>query len=276
MDITRADAGRRIDSFAMRFDDPRLLEDAQEVLARLMPMEAEVLAGDGRWYLRRITPYRTQDDRIDGVVLTFADITTPKRAEEEVRAARDQITQIYDSVPHPLVVLDPELRVRSANESFYEAFQVERGETEGRTIYELGNKQWDVPRLRQLLSEVISIEQPFQDYAVEHEFEHLGQRTMLLHARRVDQAEMVLLSIQDVTERKHWEDQQKLLVAELSHRVKNTLATVQSIAAQTMRRSDSVEYLLPQLQRKTAGTWSCPRPPYRQQLAKSATPGACR
>jgi two-component system CheB/CheR fusion protein len=241
MDVIASDIGRPIGSFAPKFKDPNLLQDAQGVLARLVPAEAEVPADNGRWYQRRVIPYRTQDNRIDGIVVTFADITTPKQAEAEVRAAHDQIAQIYDSVPHPLVVLDPELQVRSANEAFYRLFQVRRDDTVGRPIHELGNRQWDVQTLRQLLVDVLSKRQAVEDYVVEHEFEHLGPRVMLLQAAQVRGAQLILLSIQDITERKHWEEHQQLLVSELSHRVKNTLATVQSIAAQTIRHAASLE-----------------------------------
>ena len=120
-------------------------------------------------------------------------------------------------------------------------FQVRPGETEGRAIYDLGNRQWDVPRLRDLLAEVVARRETLEDFVVEHEFEHLGERIMRLQASRVSEADLVLLSIQDITEQRHWEDHQKLLISELSHRVKNTLATVQSIAAQTIRHSKSLE-----------------------------------
>ncbi len=241
MDVIATDVGRPVGSFATKFQDPNLLEEARNVLERLAPAEAEVPADNGRWYLRRIVPYRTQDDRIDGVVITFADITAPKTAEAAVRAARDRIEQIYNSVPHPLVVLDSDLRVQSANQAFYDVFQVQRGETEARPIYDLGNRQWDVPRLRQLLAAVVAERQAVEDFEVEHEFEHLGPRTMLLQAGQVRGADLILLSIHDITERKQWEEHQQLLVSELSHRVKNTLATVQSIAAQTIRHARSLE-----------------------------------
>ncbi len=239
--ILATDIGRPVSHFAPRVHDPNLLRDAQTVLDRLTPTEAEVLSESGRWYLRRIMPYRTRDDRIDGVVVTFYDISGPKEVEAEVRAAHEQITQIYDTVPHPLVVLDRDLRVRSANQAFYDTFRVQSGETEGQALYDLGNRQWDVKRLRQLLAEVLPSRETFKDFVIEHEFEHLGRRTMLLDARQVDERDLVLVSIRDITEQRQWEEHQKLLISELSHRVKNTLATVQSIAAQTIRHSKSLE-----------------------------------
>ncbi len=239
--VIQDDIGRPIAHFAPKFSDPNLLRDAQTVLDQLTPVQTEVPSEDGRWYLRRIAPYRTQNNRIDGVVLTFSDVTEVKAAEQAVRAAHDQIAQVYDSVPHPLVVLAPDLRVRSANRAFYDMFQVAPGTTQGWAIYDLGNRQWDLEPLRQLLAKVVPDRATFADFVIEHEFEHLGRRTMLLDARRVNDADLVLLSIRDVTEERQWQAHQKLLVSELSHRVKNTLATVQSIAAQTIRHSKTLE-----------------------------------
>ena len=81
-----SDAGRPLSDLARKFDDPDLVADAEAVLAKLVPVEREVAAHDGRWFLRRITPYRTTDNRIDGVVVTFVDITRRKHAELEVDA----------------------------------------------------------------------------------------------------------------------------------------------------------------------------------------------
>jgi two-component system CheB/CheR fusion protein len=241
MDLTRADTGRPIGSFAMRFDDPSLLRDAETVIEKLVPSEAEVPSHDHRWYLRRIVPYRTRDDRIDGVVVTFTDVTTAKQADLALRDAHEHVQAIYDTVREPLLVLDPDLRVRSANAYFYDTFKVDPKETEGRLIYDLGNHQWDIPRLRELLGDILPDNDSFESFEVEHEFAGIGRRVMLLNGRRLDDAQLILLAIEDITDRRRWEDQQKLLVSELSHRVKNTLATVQSIAAQTARASGSLD-----------------------------------
>jgi two-component system, chemotaxis family, CheB/CheR fusion protein len=150
------------------------------------------------------------------------------------------LRKIYDAVREPLVVLDPELRIRSANASFYGIFNLLPADAERRLIYELGNGAWDVPQLRERLPQVFSTARPLERLELERDFLGLGRRTMLLNARRLDGTDMILLDMEDVTERRHWEERQKLLVAELSHRVKNTLATVQSIASQTARNAESL------------------------------------
>jgi PAS domain-containing protein len=96
-------------------------------------------------------PYRTLDNVIEGVVLTFTDITDLKKVEEDAQAARDHAESIVDTIREPLIVLDGDLTVTSASRSFYSLFGVGPKETVGRHLYELGNRQWDVPRLRELL-----------------------------------------------------------------------------------------------------------------------------
>jgi two-component system CheB/CheR fusion protein len=233
LELMPTDIGRPISHFAQKFSGGDLVEDARNVLERLLPVDAEVVDDLGRWYIRHIVPYRTASDRIDGAVVTFTEITERKRWEQETEAAKEFAEDIVDTVREPLVVLTPKLSVHSANQSFYEAFQVSREETEGRLIYELGNRQWDVPQLRRLLGDVLPANRQFEDFEVEHEFEAIGRRTMLLNARRLGQEKLILLAIEDVTERKRNEQERELLSRELSHRVRNILAVVQALAMQT-------------------------------------------
>src|SRR3954452_17725363 len=111
---------------------------------------------------------------------------------------------IVDTVREPLVILDDQLRVLSANRSFYQAFAVDPAETEGRLIYELGNGQWNIPRLRTLLEEILPKDHSFRDLEVEHVFEAIGRKRMLLNGRKIwregNHAELILLAIEDITE----------------------------------------------------------------------------
>jgi two-component system CheB/CheR fusion protein len=150
------------------------------------------------------------------------------------------LRKIYDAVRAPLVVLDADLRVRSANASFYGIFNLAPADAEGSLIYEIGNGAWDTPGLRERLPQVFSSARPIERLELERDFVGLGRRTMLLNARRLDGTDMILLDMEDITERRHWEERQKLVVAELSHRVKNTLATVQSVASLTLRNAGSL------------------------------------
>jgi len=126
-----------------------------------------------------------------------------KRAEQETR---EYAESIVDTVREGLMVLDGDLRVISANRSFYETFKVEPGETEGQLVYDLGNRQWNIPKLRELLEEILPTDTTFDNFEVEHEFKIIGRRVMHLNARRIyretNETRLILLAIEDVTERK--------------------------------------------------------------------------
>jgi len=132
-----------------------------------------------------------------------------KRSEEEKREARDYAEAIVRTARDPLVILDADLRLHTANQAFYNLFKVSAAESEGRSIYELGSQQWDIPRLRQLLEDILPRESFFNDFEVTLEFENIGQRTMLLNARRlsdtIGQPATILLGIQDVTQLLHFQ-----------------------------------------------------------------------
>ena len=112
LELLPSDIGRPIAHFAQRFSGGDLLEDARKVLERLLPSDTEVVDDLGRWYIRHIVPYRTEDDRIGGVVVTFTEITERKRREKEVNEAKEFAETIVQAVRFPLVVLTPELRVQ--------------------------------------------------------------------------------------------------------------------------------------------------------------------
>ena len=110
----------------------------------------------------------------------------------------------------PLISLDQDLRVVTVSRSFYEFFKVKPEETVGQLIYDLGNKQWDIPKLRELLETILPQKTSFDNYEVEHDFATIGRRIMLLNARQIERAmgkeRIILLAIEDITERKQLED----------------------------------------------------------------------
>lgn len=118
VDLIATDVGRPLDAMARRFADPHLDDDCAAVLARLLPAEREVPGADGRHYLRRVTPYRTVDNRIDGVVVTFVDVTARKRAEDAVRAGEDRLRRMLNIDPVGVLVFDPAGVLVEANDAF--------------------------------------------------------------------------------------------------------------------------------------------------------------
>ena len=142
---------------------------------------------------------------VGGMVLVFRDSSERKRQEQQVQAALAYAENIIATVREPFLVLDRDLRVVTANRSFYENFHVTPEETQGCFIYDLGNRQWDIPRLRLLLEEILPQDHQFHDFQVEYDFPTIGRKIVLLNARRIrepgNQAELILLAIEDITER---------------------------------------------------------------------------
>ncbi|MGB9674399.1 MAG: PAS domain S-box protein [Anaerolineales bacterium] len=155
-------------------------------------------------------PIRNLQGEIVGVVLVFRDQSAERKAQAEINRARKFSAGIVETIRQPLLVLDAELRVISANKAFYTLFQVQETETLGKYIYDLGNRQWDIPALRELLEKILPQNTKFEDFLVKWKFEHIGERTMLLNARRIYQeggkTETILLAIEDITQRKKAED----------------------------------------------------------------------
>jgi len=120
---------------------------------------------------------------------------------------------IIDAVREPLIILDQDLRVVSASRSFYEFFKVKPEDTAGQLIYDLGNKQWNIPKLRELLEDILPRKVSFDNYEVEHNFSAIGRRIMLLNARQIKRVlgkeRIILLAIEDITERKRTEEELK-------------------------------------------------------------------
>ncbi|MEA2554347.1 MAG: hypothetical protein QOJ65_2523, partial [Fimbriimonadaceae bacterium] len=143
------------------------------------------------------------------LVLAMEDVTERRRSEADLKAIETYAQNIVDTVREPLLILDTTLRVRSGNRAFYQAFQVSPEETENQLIYELGNGQWDIPSLRNLLEDIVPKSSVFNDFELEHTFPIIGRRVMLLNARKLEaghHGELLVLAMEDVTARKRAEE----------------------------------------------------------------------
>lgn len=155
-------------------------------------------------------PIRNKNGEVAGVVLVFRDVTDRRRREHALRDCLTYCENIVRTLREPFLVLDKRLRVKSANRAFYETFQVSPKETENRSVFELGNHQWDIPKLRTLLEEILPNNHSFRDFEVEHDFPTIGRRSILLNASQIrrdsDGEELILLAMDDITERRRQEE----------------------------------------------------------------------
>jgi two-component system CheB/CheR fusion protein len=200
--LIEIDVGRPLSDIVSKLNSERLVEEAKNVLQTLVVRERDVQTTDGSWFNMRILPYRTAKNTIDGLVLTFQDISQMKEAERLVEAARSIAASIVETVREPLLVLDKQLRVVSTNQAFYRTFQVTPGEVEQQLIYHLCSGAWNLPPLRRLLEEVLLKNTTFQDFIVDKTFPHIGQKVLALNGRRLVQDVLepgrVLLAIEEM------------------------------------------------------------------------------
>jgi two-component system, chemotaxis family, CheB/CheR fusion protein len=202
LNLIPTDAGRPLSDIKPNIDLPQLEQMILEVVDTLVIQELEVQDRWGRWYSLCIRPYKTFDNKIDGVVMTLFDINTLKPSLEQLQDSRDLVA-IVETIREPFLVLDAGLRVKLANPSFYRIFQVTPSDTKNQLIFTLGNGQWDIPVLRALLEEILPKNTSFQDFKVDHHFQQIGHKVMLLNARRIvgegNLTPLILLSFEDIT-----------------------------------------------------------------------------
>lgn len=204
--LIASDIGRPISDLASALSSDSQVDfesDMQEVLKSLSSVVRQVTGAGGQHFQMRIMPYRTMHNVIAGVVVTFTDVTPLAEAKKAADEATAYAENIVNTVREPLLVLDADLRVKSASDSFYRMFEVSPEETLNRLVYDLGNREWDISELRRLLGELLPAKKSMSDYEVTHDFARIGPKTMLLNARVIGNGTpLILLAIEDVTDRK--------------------------------------------------------------------------
>lgn len=240
--ITPADEGRPITDFAHLLDYQELTRDARAVLTDLTPVRREVRGSNERWYDVRMRPYRTVDDRIDGVVITFVDITERREVEEALRTGTWQLRQqrrLVEMSREPIYIWDFDGGIVDWNRGCEELYGFSQQEALGKRKEHLLGTTVPGSSLQEKRAQLV---------AEGHWDGELRQRakdgrTLIIEAHLdlevVDGRRLVLESARDVTQRRALQQRQQLLLGELTHRVKNTLAVVQAIAHQTQVTSAS-------------------------------------
>ena len=199
LNVEPENVGRRLTELRPNLRDVDLAEIVRQVVSSATPHETEIQAKDGTWYHLLVRAYKTSDQHTAGAVCVFHDIDVFKRAVDE---ARTYTATLIESAREPILILDSTLRVINANNAFYRTFLADPAETEGRFVYELGSRQWDIPRLRTLLEDILPAHSRIDDFEVRAEFPKIGEKMMLLNARRIESQtgkQIILLTIEDVT-----------------------------------------------------------------------------
>jgi two-component system CheB/CheR fusion protein len=215
--VIPSDIGRPFSDLRTDFDVANLEAVTLEVLETLNTKEQEIQTRSGHWYALRIRPYRTTENQIDGVTMVLMDIDALKRHAATLELARNYAEAIVETVQIPLVVLDADLRVNTANRAFYNLFQVTAAETLQANLFELDDGQWNLPQLRSLLDEISSNDVEVQNFQIEHRFEQIGQKNLLLNAcklQREDGTPLILLAIEDISDRQRFETERTQLLAD--------------------------------------------------------------
>ena len=200
--LIATDVGRPITHLATNLRYEHLERDIHGVLRTLVPFETEVQTHDGDWHLMKIAPYRTHDNFIDGAVIVFTSITAIKRLERQLRAVTLYADEAINVFPDPFIVLDPELRVMSANQAFYRMVRVSAEQAVGRRLGSLGDLRAFLP-LEALLLEVVKDRGSLSNHATDFLVPGIGIRQVKLTARHLvsadGSAELLLLTMEDLS-----------------------------------------------------------------------------
>jgi two-component system CheB/CheR fusion protein len=198
INLKPGDVGRNIRDFKPKINIPDLVDLVTNVIENVSEHSQEIQDEQGRWYSLRIRPYQTLEKKIDGAIIALIDIGTLKNI-------RDYAESIVRTVRESLVVLDSNLRVKSANPYFYNKFSTSPEQVEQKLVYELNQGEWNIPEFRDLLNDILVKDSHFRDFEITQTSKVGVGRTFLLNASRLrdgsKDGDFILLAIEDVTER---------------------------------------------------------------------------
>jgi len=209
LSVVPSDGNRRIMDFQPQVELPNLETLLRTAIDNLSVIEQEVRDREGKWWLLRIRPYRTQENKIDGAVLTLLDVDELKRSAIKTEERRLFSEALVESMRDPFLVLDGHFHVKQLNEAFLRFFHVKREAVEAKLFFGIAGGQWEIPALRNLIEEILPKNTLFKDFQVERELPEVGRKVLLLHARQVKVTHadepMILLTFEDVTLRQEAE-----------------------------------------------------------------------
>jgi two-component system CheB/CheR fusion protein len=205
INLISADIARPITdiSLNLRYGREPFTRDIRQVLTTLQPFEAQVQAHDDAWYLMRISPYRTSDNFIDGVVLTFTNIGVIKALERQVQQTGAYAAAALNALKEPVAVIDGEQHLVTGNRALYGLLASDPAQVQGQRLYDAGNFVLDTPELQQLLRDALTTEQAVTDYILDLSLPGQGLRKMKTEVQPLisedGQSAVFLLMLEDVT-----------------------------------------------------------------------------
>ncbi len=207
INLMTVDLGRPITDISVNLRYEDLTRDISRVLETLETLETQVQTHGGQWYLMRISPYRTADNFIDGVVVAFTNVDVIKSMERQMQGALAYAEGVLNSMQDPLLVLDAGARVVSANRSLHHLLQLDAQQVNGSDLYALAHGVFDQPELRARLGEVITSGQPLSNFVIDLNVPQRGTRKMKAEANPIfdqdGQYALTLFKMEDVTELLH-------------------------------------------------------------------------
>ncbi len=198
------DVGRSIGGVKPEIGVQNLDELIIEVMDSMTSKEIETQDSSRAWYKLQIRPYRTAENKIDGAVISFIDIDALKRIMTELKQSHEDAVVTIETMPISLLIITSDLKIKLANNVFYEKFKTTKSETEGRRISDLGNGQWNIPEFLKILERTITEKIRFHKFEIEHSFPKIGKKIMILNASYAhlpgSSVDIALLAIEDITE----------------------------------------------------------------------------
>ncbi|HVX13730.1 MAG TPA: CheR family methyltransferase [Pirellulales bacterium] len=200
--LIAADVGRPMQHIKPNIVSPNLEQTIHDVIEHVTPLEQEVQDVNGRWYLLRVRPYCSVDNRIEGAVIALVDIDAMKRREMQSEEARREVLAILQAIHEGLVVLDDKFCVQMINDAFCRMFAVDPHKATGKPLFDVADGAWKVPPVRSLLESALKSDTLPEDVELEHEFPGVGRKRLILSARRVESRDghppLALLAIREV------------------------------------------------------------------------------
>jgi len=243
--VIPSDIGRSIADIKLPIRFPDLRKLLLDVIESVQPQHQEVEDEEGRCHTLWVRPYQTGDNRIDGAVITLIDIDKAKQDQRKLKHTLSYTQGILSTMREPLLVLDKDLRIKSANDAFYSMFPISAKDTEGVLLYELKDRRWDTPQLREALEKILPMKSSFQDLEITFDFPTIGSKVMLLNGRRLQQTEggeeLILLAMQDITGQKLLQQRTDSFMSMASHELKTPVTTIKTLVQILQKRFEESE-----------------------------------